>query len=285
MKALSLALNADPNRLRLRGLTRLVDSCREGDDPHRSRCSTGGPEHLTPRRQLDRWRRSADIVRMALMTTQQAADRLGVSARHVQRLVAGGDLTAIGTDRIDAGSVAHWLAQRAGSRARAWEEPTAWAAVALLEGLPASWLGQAQRSRLRSTLSELDAVGLAARARNRAVVGRFHAHPRALSRLAKQVVGSGATRGVGDLTAADDRLDGYVADTALTGLINHFRLEADPSGGVVLRTTGMSLDVVAELADGRRRVLAGLDLAGSIDARERATGSRLLDRALDSLRG
>jgi excisionase family DNA binding protein len=43
---------------------------------------------------------------MALLTTQQAAERIGVSVRHVQRLVAGGDLTAIGTDRVDAESVA-----------------------------------------------------------------------------------------------------------------------------------------------------------------------------------
>jgi excisionase family DNA binding protein len=220
---------------------------------------------------------------MALMTTQQAADRLGVSARHVQRLVAGGDLVAIGTDRIDAGSVAQWLAQRAGRHVRAWEQPTAWAAIALLEGLPAPWLGQPQRSRLRSTLRDLDGAGLTARARNRADVLRYHAHPRALDRLAREIVESGATGGVGGLTAAGDRLDGYVADTALVGLVSRFRLETDPSGSVVLRATGMALDVITALARGPRRVLAGLDLAGSVDARERSTGVRILDRALAGL--
>lgn len=104
---------------------------------------------------------------MALLTTQQAADRIGVSVRHVQRLVAGGGLIAIGPDRIDADSVAQWITQRQGSRPRAWEEPTAWAAVALLEDHPAPWLGQAQRSRLRSALAGSTAVELAARTRNR----------------------------------------------------------------------------------------------------------------------
>jgi len=221
---------------------------------------------------------------MALMTTSQAAERLGVSPRHVQRLVAGGDLTAIGTDRIDAGSVAQWLAQREGRRVRAWEEPTAWAAVALLEGLPAPWLGQPQQSRLRSTLRNLDGAGLAARARNRADVLRYHAHPRALGRLAREMVASGATGSVGELTAAGDRLDGYVADAALAGLVSRFRLESDPGGGVVLRATDMNLDLVAALARGHGRVLAGLDLAGSIDVRERSTGRRILDRALAALR-
>jgi len=102
---------------------------------------------------------------MALMTTEQAAHRIGVSIRHVQRLVANGDLVAIGTDRVDAGSVAQWVAQRQGSRVRAWEELTAWAAVALLEGSPAPWLGQAQRSRLRSALAAATAPEVTARTR------------------------------------------------------------------------------------------------------------------------
>ncbi|MDQ1513935.1 MAG: hypothetical protein QOC59_1777, partial [Microbacteriaceae bacterium] len=44
------------------------------------------------------------------MTTHQAAERIGVSVRHVQRLVAGGDLIAVGPDRIDVESIAQWLA-------------------------------------------------------------------------------------------------------------------------------------------------------------------------------
>ena len=222
---------------------------------------------------------------MSLMTTLQAADRLGVSVRHVQRLVAGNDLVAIGPDRIDAESVAQWMAQREGSRLRAWEEPTAWAAVALLEGEPAPWLGQAQRSRLRSALVDATPVELTARSRNRAELHRFHAHPRALSHLARDIVESGATKGVGELTAATSRLDGYVARSALRRLVQRYKLGSDPGGNVTLRTTAMAPDVVADLADGRRYVLAGLDLAGSTDPRERSAGHRILDRALRGLRG
>lgn len=222
---------------------------------------------------------------MALMTTQQAAERIGVSMRHVQRLVADGGLVAIGTDRVDADSVAQWLAQRAGSRVRAWEESTAWAAVALLEGEPAPWIGQAQRSRLRSTLADVSATELVARSRNRAEVHRFHAHPRAVSHLTHDVVDSGSTRGIGGLTAAKDRIDGYVDRAAVRRLMQRYRLEADPGGNVVLRATGAEMDVVTDLADGRRNVLAGLDLAGSTDARERSAGLRILDRALVRLRG
>ena len=222
---------------------------------------------------------------MALMTTHQAADRLGVSVRHVQRLVSGGELVAVGPDRIDANSVAQWAALGAGRRVRAWEEPTAWAAVALLESGEAPWLGQAQRSRLRSALAGTTAAELAARTRNRAQVQRYHAHPRALGRLSRDVVPSGATEGVAGLSAAADRVDGYVASDALARLEQRYRLDTDPAGTVTLRSTGMPMDVVATLAEGRRHVLAGLDLAGSTDPRERATGQRLLDRAVERLRG
>ena len=222
---------------------------------------------------------------MVLMTTAQVADRIGVSVRHVQRLVAGGDLTAVGVDRIDADSVGQWLAQRQGNRLRAWEEPTAWAAVALLEGETATWLGQSQRSRLRAALAASNAAELTARARNRAAVHRYHAHPAALGRLERNVVPSGALRGVGGLTAATNRVDGYLADPALQRLVGRYRLETDPGGAAVLRATTMPLDTVADLAGRPRRVLAGLDLAGSTDPRERAAGQQLLDRALDRLRG
>jgi hypothetical protein len=222
---------------------------------------------------------------MALMTTQQAADRIGVSVRHVQRLAADGALVSIGPDRVDAESVAQWMAQRKGSRARAWAETTAWAAVTLLEGKPAPWLGQAQRSRLRSALAGATAVELTARARNRARVHRYHAHPRALDRLAREVITSGATDGIGGLSAASDRLDGYVDHAALLSLVRRYRLDTDPAGSVTLRETGVPASVVTELANGRRHVLAGLDLSGSTDARERSTGHRLLERALGSLRG
>jgi excisionase family DNA binding protein len=222
---------------------------------------------------------------MPPLTTQQTADRLGVSVRHVQRLVSAGDLAAIGPDRIDADSVVQWLAQRQGSRVRAWEEATAWAAVDLLEGGTAPWLGQSQRSRLRAALAGASAAELAARARNRAEVHRFHAHPKALSHLVREVVPSGASRGIGGLTAVSDRLDGYVSAADLRRLVTRYRLESDPSGAVTLRATDMPSDVVTALARGTRSVLAGLDLAGSTDARERSAGARILERALGRTRG
>jgi excisionase family DNA binding protein len=222
---------------------------------------------------------------MVLMSTRQAAERIGVSDRQVQRLVASGALMAIGPDRVDAESVEQWLAQRRSGRVRAWEEPTAWAAVALLERSSAPWLGQAQRSRLHSGLATMTSTELATRTRNRARVRRYFAHPQALSHLARSVIPSGALTELGGLTPRGDRVDGYVAGDALLRLVTRFRLERDPAGSVILRETSMPDDVVSSLADGQRHVLAGLDLAGSVDERERSAGHRILDHALAKLRG
>lgn len=222
---------------------------------------------------------------MALITTREAAERIGVSVRHVQRLVASGSVAGVGIDRLDADSVEQWLAQRRAGRVRAWEEATAWGSVALLEGGSAEWLGQSRRSRLRSSLAGLTGAELATRTRNRARVQRYFAHPRALSHLASSIVQSGAMAGIGGLTSRSDRLDGYVQPNAVPRLVDRFHLEPDPTGSVTLRATGMPRDVVVELASGQRHVLAGLDLAGSLDARERSAGYGLLDRALTVLRG
>lgn len=172
------------------------------------------------------------MIRMALMTTREAAERIGVSVRHVQRLVASGSVAAVGIDRLDADSVEQWLAQRRAGRVRAWEEATAWGAVALLEGGSAEWLGQSRRSRLPSSLAGVTSAELATRTRNRARVRRYFAHPRALSHLASSIVQSGATDGIGGLTARTDRLDGYVRPDALPRLVDRFSLEPDPTGSV-----------------------------------------------------
>jgi hypothetical protein len=98
------------------------------------------------------------------------------------------------------------------------------------------------------------------------------------------VTASGATEGIAGLTAAADRIDGYVDADTMERLVRRYRLSPDPAGGVVLRATDMPKDVVADLARGKRHVLAALDLAGSTDTRERAAGRRLLERAIGALR-
>lgn len=222
---------------------------------------------------------------MEIVTVADAAERLRLSVRQVQRLVRAGDLMAIGPDRLDWESVLRHEAARRAHHRRAWEEATAWASVALLERVEVPWLGQAQRSRLKGELRRATAEELVARTRNRATVHHLTGHRAVVGRLAREVIGSGGAKGVGDLTAAPrEQVDGYVSVARYHQLVARYRLhEAAEEGNVTLRATGFDLDTVARIAE-QGEVLAGLDLGASLDAREREAGMQAVELALAPLR-
>lgn len=209
--------------------------------------------------------------------------RLGVSTRQVQHLVATGDLTQVARGYVDASSVDRLLAVRRGGRARAWAEATAWGAVAMLSGVDADWLGESQRSRLRRRLKEVTVDELVARARDRAITRRYAGHPSAVSRVRTATISTHlAARRLG--LADVNSVDAYVAANDLDSLVDAYALTVASDGAFVLRATTMSLHVVAELAE-RGTVLAALDLAESLDVRERSAGVDALTEAVESFRG
>lgn len=113
----------------------------------------------------------------SFVSTQDAADTLGVSVQHVRRLADSGDLTRAARGLIDRDSLDRYLAERHGGRTRVWSEHTAWGAVALLSGVHVDWLGPAQASRLRASLRALtDPVDLVIQTRARARSQAYHGH-------------------------------------------------------------------------------------------------------------
>lgn len=218
---------------------------------------------------------------MALVSVGEAADRLDVSVRQVQRLVRAGKLDAAGIDRIELGSLFQLQGSRQGSHRRAWSEPTAWGCVALLSGEDAAWLGQAQRSRLKGQLTGVAARELPARVRNRASVRAFRAHSMAHDRIRREIVASGAQASV-DALIPSQRVDGYISDATYRQLVDRFRLQADWEGEITLRVTTFDIDIVEHVA-GAGQVLAAFDLAESSDAREQSAGMKVLAAALEDL--
>ncbi len=219
---------------------------------------------------------------MALLAVGEAAERLGVSERQVRHLAASGELRLVTRGAIDEGSVDRLLAVRGQSHRRAWSAATAWAAIALLSGVDAEWLGESQRSRLKGRLRGLSAAQLVERARDRAVTSRYAGHASTAGRLRAQVIettAAAARLGLADTTA----VDGYVAADELDELVRRHGLIRDDSGTYTLRATAMDRAVVQTLARGT--VLAALDLAESLDVRERRVGLDALDRALAGFRG
>lgn len=212
------------------------------------------------------------------MTTAEAARRLGLSTRQVANLVRSGALTGLTRGVLDATSVDHYDAiDRTGTQA--WAERTAWAAVALLSRAEVVEVSPTVRSRLRRGLAGMTPAQVVERARNRASVTRWSAHPSTLRRLAAHVVEPSAV-GLGLAAAARGRLDGYVGAADLGALVAEHGLRRDEDGPLTLRATTTDLRTVRTLAE--HPVLAALDLAASLDPRERSAGLRGLERALGS---
>lgn len=217
-----------------------------------------------------------------MLGVSEAADRLGVSTRQVQHLVASGDLSSIARGFVDGSSVDRLIAVRRGGRARAWSEATAWGAAALLSGIEASWIGESQRSRLRARLREMSVEELVARSRNRAVVQRYAGHSSAVGRVWAATLSThlAARRlGLADVSA----VDAYVSEDEVDEVVTSHALVREANGAFTLRVTTMASDVVAELVS-TGDVVAALDLAGSLDVRERSVGTKALHDALEAFR-
>ncbi|WP_183546068.1 hypothetical protein [Nocardioides albus] len=243
-----------------------------------SRASPLGPLQLT-------WSDSfayAKLSVMRLIGVAEAAERLGVSTRQVQHLVANGELCRVARGVVDETSVERLIAVRGGSHRRAWSEATAWAAVAILSGADADWLGERQQSRVRARLRVLSATDLVERARGRAAVTRYRAHSSAGKYLESELVYPVGVAGRLGLVETTD-IDGYVAVANVAGVVSRYALSPDEEGHVTLRATTMDLDQVRDLSE-RGVVLAAMDLADSLDVRERRAGLDAIERALEDLR-
>lgn len=221
-------------------------------------------------------------VMSGVLSTRDAAERLHLSPRQVQRLVAHGDLRQPVRGVLDADSVDRYEAAARGARRRPWSPETAWAAVALLSGVtPASPHGS-QLSRLRARLRAISAEDLVERTRARAEVTRWLAHRSSVPRLRADVIVP-ALAALGLAAVPDAGVDGYVPVARLAPLVAAHGLVDDlGQGQVTLRATGERPDLVRDLAG--RGVLGALDLATSLDPRERRAATDALRGVLDRYR-
>lgn len=225
---------------------------------------------------------------MLSMTTNEAAEVLGVSGHEARRLARAGELLIVGrigqNILLDAGSVQQHAA-RSQTRGRPWDQRTAWAAVDLLNGGRATWLSSAARSRLRAKLAGLSAEDCSALARRRARAQIFRASGSFLPDLRHALVASG----VSDLHRTDvyfglavggDQVEGYTDAAGVAELIAAFHLVADPVGNVTLH----EVQFTAGLSAGSSAALTALDLSNSLDVRERSAGLRVLSELLVPVR-
>jgi excisionase family DNA binding protein len=220
---------------------------------------------------------------MTEMSTAEAARRLGVSRREVQRLARAGELAAVRT--IGDAYVIDPLAATARARAdvqrgRPWSPEVAWAALWLLSGLDVGWLDYPQRRRLDQRLAYITVDRLLASTRRRATVVRYRGGRTAVDALRRSLVltGLSAPDSLRTEIAFDDvGVDGYTDEVHMQSLVSEWELAADPQGSIVVRTTTFPDALEPRIMP---TAVVAADLAASYDARERAVGRRELQGML-----
>jgi excisionase family DNA binding protein len=218
------------------------------------------------------------------MSTAEAARRLGVSRREVQRLARSGDLAAtrtIGDAYVIDPLAANARARTEVERGRPWSPEVAWAALWLISGLEATWLDYYQRRRLDHRLANIAVDRLLAATRRRAKVARYRGARTAVRELRQSLILSGVSASNSlrtDLAPDDSVVDGYADERRANALVRHLGLALDAEGPIVVRTTDVP-DVLQREGVMPAGVVAA-DLAGSNDARERSAGRRALEAML-----
>jgi hypothetical protein len=211
----------------------------------------------------------------------------------VQRLVETGELTSTGrvgrSLLVDSNSVNRLRANGA-QRGRPWNQRTVWVAIDLLSGKTSQELTSSQRWHVRNRLRQMTTADLVRLGRRRASVHRYRVSESFLANLRNELVVTGASALDANVGLASEfrlagrgkaGVDGYVAKDQLGRIVAAYLMVEDESGNVVLRV----VDDRSRVGDGGSAATAviALDLAESLDPRERSAGRRVLDRMLRQL--
>lgn len=227
-----------------------------------------------------------------LLSTAEASRQLGVGTRQVQRLVATGAITQVGTigrvKLLDAGSVQRLKLQKTG-RGRPWTQATIELVLELLSKGDTHLGTTLERSRTRKRLVKITGEGLVQAMRRRAAVQRYRASESFLDQITASVMLTGASaidsnyelaQEFGLAMKASDSVDGYISQRGVRQLIRSCHLVEDATGNVTLRET----DMKALLKGSFQAIIIALDLAESLDARQRAAGLRFITELLEKFR-
>ena len=218
------------------------------------------------------------------ITTAQAAERLGVSAHEVRRLIATGELSALPLGRLLLVEEESLLrrAQQVVRRGRPLASRTAWAALFEISGERAEWLDRSSRSRLRFWLRRTDPETIAAACRNRADRRLLRVLPIYQQELlaSSGVLHGGITADVGAdiLARSDDVQEIYCSSERLQTLESEYGLISTSSPNLIVRVPTFEWSIVA-----RQQMPVGVvavDLLESTDVRTRRAGRELLVTAL-----
>lgn len=226
------------------------------------------------------------------MSTAEASRQLNVSARQVQRLAAKGTIAQVGSvgrvKLLDARSIQQLKIQETG-RGRPWTQGSIELALELLNTGTATSGTSVERSRTRKRLETITDEGLVQKMRRRAVVRRYRASKSFLDEVAQSVTLTGTSAIDADFQLAHDfglsgqvgrSVDGYISGKVAKQLIRSAHLVENSNGNVTLRMT----EIKALLKGRLESLVVALDLAESLDVRQRAAGLNFIEGKLTAFR-
>ena len=218
------------------------------------------------------------------ITTAEAARILGISTRQVRRLVALGSLREAARGLLVEPDIRRELSRRQGAvLRRPLDHDTAWAAIDLLSGGGASFIGDRQRSRLRQRLRASTVEDVVTMTRRRATVMEC-VSPQPDSNFADGiVVRLIPRREVG--SGSGFPVDGYVSPERIGLLRERGQLAPGREGQrrLTVRLTSMSPILIRALLD-HGRALDALERLSAAAGGHDLSGRRTIEMALHSLR-
>ena len=226
------------------------------------------------------------------LSTAEASRQLGVGTRQVQRLAATGAIIQVGSigrvTLLDARSVQRLKLQKIG-RGRPWTQASIELALELLTKGDTHLGTTIERSRTRKRLMNITAEELVQAMRRRAVVRRYRASESFLDQVTARVMLTGASaidsnyqlaQEFGLAMRASDSVDGYISEKGVRQLTKSCQLVEVATGNVTLRETDMKVLLKGNF----QSLIVALDLAESLDARQRAAGLRFISELLEKSR-
>jgi excisionase family DNA binding protein len=227
------------------------------------------------------------------VTVAEAAELLQVDPSRVRALAAAGRLLSRRVGPlwlVDLEDVERRSALvSAGAKSRAMSPRTAWAAAALMDGLPAEWLASSERARLAARLRAAAGWQMYVRwlAGRCSQVQRFRVAADDVAALlpARGVVATGgsAAGAYGQGLSMAGQAEVYVASGVLARLVEDLFLVPSPEqGNLLVRVVDADWHVTSAREFGGRvvapRLMVAVDLLARSDARSAAAGRDLLAR-------
>ena len=222
-------------------------------------------------------------------SVKDAAAILNVSTTRVIQLIYSGELNAQRTVNdaylIDAKTLQEYKQIRAGN-GRPWKAETAWAALWILSGVEADWLGYHQARRLNIRLKSITAKELVWLTRKRANTQVLRASSSFIEAIKNDLVLSGRSSVLltdMGLTERNDNIEGYLDANEYPKIIERYHLVDDAEGNMVIRKTQDPPFNLSNMTQMPSAVVL-VDLAASTDTREQSIAFEKLEELLQAKR-